>query len=152
MSRVVRMAVSLVALGAGAAVVALPGGCGRQAPPASATVRGQVLFQGQPLSGGLVVFSPDPDRGGIGKPARGELDANGEFQLKLGDASAIPPGWYRVAIAPPATTLPAIGEANRLNRLAFPPALTRPDKSGLVREVRPATENVFTFAVEVADR
>src|SRR5205814_8630199 len=92
MSRFVRLLVPVVALGVGAAVVALPGGCSRKPLPGAATVRGKVTFQGQPLSGGLVVFSPDPDRGGGGKPARGELAADGTFQLKLGDEPTIPAG------------------------------------------------------------
>src|SRR5581483_11537658 len=112
-------------------------------PPGAATVRGRVTFQGQPVAGGLVVFSPDPDRGGGGKPARGDLGPDGTFQLKLGDDTAIPPGWYRVAIAPaPAVAYP--------DWPAFPPQLARPDKSGLVRQVQAGQENVFDFAVEVS--
>jgi hypothetical protein len=148
MARLLRVVISLVALGAGAVIAAIPGGCSRPSPPIPATVRGQVTFQGQPLAGGLIVFSPDPDRGCSGRPARGELDSNGAFQLKLGDDPAIPPGWYRVAIAPPAL-MPMISYPNQPR---FPPQLARPDQSGLIREVRAATENVFSFAVEIADR
>lgn len=140
MSWLTRLVVSVVALGVGAAVVALPGGCSRKTPTGEATVRGSVTFQGQPVAGGLVVFSPDPDRGGDGKPCRGELGPDGRFQLKLGEVTTIPAGWYRVAIAP------APGSADYLT---FPPQLARPDKSGLIREVQPGRENVFDFAVEV---
>src|SRR5262245_26561306 len=146
MSKLVRLLVPVVALGAGAAVVAIPGGCSRKPPPAPGTVRGKVTFQGQPVAGGLVVFSPDPDRGGEGKPARGELEPDGTFQLKLGGEPTIPPGWYRVAIAPAAAAYPASAYPARP---AFPPQLARPDKSGLVRQVQPGQENVFDFAVEV---
>src|SRR5262245_23845942 len=114
MSGFVRLLVPVVALGVGAAVVALPGGCSRKPPPAPATVAGKVTFQGQPLSGGLVVFSPDPDRGGNGKPARGEIAADGTYQLKLGDDSMIPAGWYRVAVAPAPTAYPASAYPARL--------------------------------------
>ena len=106
MSRFVRLLVPVVALGVGAAVVALPGGCSRKPLPGAATVRGKVTFQGQPLSGGLVVFSPDPDRGGSGKPARGEIGPDGRYELRLGGDPAVPPGWYRVAIAASPTSAP----------------------------------------------
>jgi hypothetical protein len=143
-----RLLVPVAALGIGAAAVALHGGCSRKTPPGPATVRGRVTFQGQPLAGGLIVFSPDPDRGGKGKPARGDLEPDGTFQLKLGGDPAILPGWYRVAIAP----APAVPPSSLLNRPAFPPELARPDKSNLLREVKPGQENVFEFAVEVTDR
>ena len=144
MSTFWRLLVPAAALGVGAALVALHGGCSRKPAAGPATVRGRVTFQGRPLAGGLVVFSPDPDRGGSGKPARGDLDPDGAFRLKLGGDPAIPPGWYRVAVAPaPAYPTSALGGP------AFPRDLARPDKSGLVREVKPGEENVFEFAVEV---
>ena len=139
MSTLVRLLVPLAALGVCTALVCLPGGCSRKNAPAAVTVRGKVTFQGQPLAGGLIVFSPDPDRGGSGKPIRGDLEADGSFQLKFADDSAIPPGWYRVAIAP----------GSLLDQSHFPPQLARPDKSGLVREVKAGQENVFEFVVEV---
>lgn len=142
----VRVLVPLVALAGGAAVVAIPGGCSRKSPPAAATVRGHVTFQGEPLMSGLVVFSPDPDRGGSGKPARGDLAPDGSFQLKLGDDTTIPPGWYRVAIASGPASFP---HSAYPDRPTFPPQLARPDRSGLVREVQAGQENVFNFAVEV---
>ena len=47
-------------------------GCDRGAPPLTA-VRGQVFYQGRPLSQGLVVFTPDADRGAIGPSAKGDI-------------------------------------------------------------------------------
>src|SRR5262245_10125081 len=130
MRTVFRLLIPFVSLAVGAAVVALPGGCSSSSGPGPATVRGRVTFQGQPVAGGLVVFSPDPDRGGTGKPARAETAPDGTFQLHLADSPTIPPGWYRVAIAaPPVSALPDSG------RPIFPPQLARPDRSGLVREV-----------------
>jgi len=139
MSTLVRWLVPVAALGIGAMLVSLPGGCSRKGTPDPATVRGKVTFQGQPLAGGLIVFSPDPDRGGSGKPIRGDLDADGTFQLKCVGDTTIPPGWYRVAIA----------SASLLSRPSFPSHLARPDRSELVREVKAGQENVFEFAVEV---
>src|SRR4051812_44177002 len=99
MSILVRLVVPVAALGVGAAVVALPGGGSRKPAQTPTVVRGAVTFQGRPLAGGLVVFSPDPDRGGSGKPARGEIGPDGRYELRLGGDPAVPPGWYRVAIA-----------------------------------------------------
>jgi len=139
MRMLVRSVVPVLALAVGAAVVAVPGGCRRSEPPGAATATGSVTFQGQPVTGGLVIFSPDPDRGGSGKPVRGELGPDGRFRLAREGSDAIPPGWYRVAIV----ALPS-GAAG------FPPRLARPDLSGIVREVRADRENVFDFAVEVS--
>jgi hypothetical protein len=132
-----RVLVPVVALAAGAVAVALHGGCGSSAGPAPAAVRGKVTFQGRPLSGGLVVFTPDRDRGTTGKPIRGEIGPDGTFRLERDGSDHIPPGWYRVAIA------------SAPGRPAFPPQLRRPDTSGLLREVRPGKEHSFEFCVEV---
>lgn len=145
MPRLARLFVPVAALAAGALLVALPGGCKRSGSPAPATVRGAVTFQGRPLAGGMIVFSPDPERGGSGKPARGDLGPDGRFELRLAGSSTIPAGWYRVAISPPAS---AITEP-QLSAVAFPRQLARPDLSGLSREVKPGQDNVFEFAVEV---
>jgi hypothetical protein len=141
MPTILRLLVPVVTLGVGVALLALPVGCRRPTPPGNVTVRGTITFEGQPLTGGLVVFSPDPDRGGTGKPIRGDVEADGTFQLKPGGETAIAPGWYRVAIAPATTDPPT-----------FPRQLARPDQSGLIREVKPGQENVFLFAVEVSSK
>ena len=134
-----KLMVPFASLAAGVAVVSLHGGCGSSSPPTPNAVRGRVTFQGQPVGGGLVVFTPDPDRGSTGKPARGETGPDGTFQLRHGDGTAIPPGWYRVSIAADASPgLPP-----------FPAKLARPDLSKLIREVAAGKENVFEFAVEV---
>lgn len=143
MKWLLRVFVPAVALAAGFGVVSLTGGCGSKAPPGPATVRGKVTFNGQPVAGGLVLFTPDPHRGGRGKPARGETGPDGAFSLRLDAATHIPAGWYRVSILPaPAVPDPASEAA------PFPPKLARPDQSGLEREVKPGQEHVFEFAVE----
>src|SRR5262245_4220758 len=141
MSGFVRLLVPIVALGCGVALVGLPGGCSRKTAAGPATVRGKVIYQGEPLAGGLIVFTADPDRGNGGKPIRGDLDANGSFQLKIGDDTAIPAGWYRVSFAR--------SPATYYKRPQFPSELSRPDKSGQVREVKAGQENLFEFTIEV---
>jgi hypothetical protein len=121
-------------------------GCQRLAPTGT-TVTGFVAFQGQPLAGGRVVFSPDPERGGHGKPISAETGPDGRFQLTIGADPTIPPGWYRVAIAPD----PRLGSDSKLERMVFPAQLARPDRSGLVREVQLGHENTFAFIIEAAE-
>ncbi len=133
-------------LGFLALVAGLPTGCGSAAPPAAATVRGLVTFQGQPLVGGVVVFAPDRDRGTLGKTAAATIAQDGSFHLTADGATPIPPGWYRVAIADRPGSLPDSDGYPR-----FPNALRRPDRSGLEREVVVGRDNVFVFQIEVAD-
>jgi hypothetical protein len=138
-----RLLIPIVALAAGAAAMSLSGGCGSSPPPNPATVRGKLLFNGRPVSGGLVVFTPDPERGGRGKPARAETGPDGSFLLLLDNSTHIPAGWYRVSLAPPPTLPDPISE-----RPTFPAKLARPDMSGLVREVQSGKDHVFEFVVE----
>lgn len=144
MKTLLRMVVPVVALVAGFAAMSLTGGCGSKAPePGPATVRGRVTFNGRPVAGGLVVFTPDPQRGGHGRPARAETGTDGGFVLHLDASHQIPAGWYRVSIAPP----PAVPDPTSVSP-PFPAKLARPDLSGLEREVQAGKEHVFEFAVE----
>jgi hypothetical protein len=126
----------------GVVAALLAAGCHREAPPGQTTVRGHVSFQGGPLAGGRVVFAPDRERGGAGKPISAEIAGDGRFHLGTGEGPAIPSGWYRVAIAPS----PQV----QSQATSFPPSLARPDRSGLIREVRPGQDNVFDFLIETA--
>src|SRR5712671_6744239 len=122
MGSLVRLLVPVVALAAGIAAVALHLGCNGSSPPVGpSTVRGRVTFQGQPVAGGMVIFTPDRDRGASGKPLRCDTGPDGIFELRCEGTSTIPPGWYRVAIAPPPND-PYAGS----NKSLFPPQLRRP--------------------------
>lgn len=130
-----RILVPLLALAAGAVAVSVHLGCNRHSEPAGPTaVKGRVSFQGEAVPGAMVVFAPDRERGASGKPIRAETGPDGVFELK-----EPLPGWYRVAIAPPAES----------NWAHFPPQLRRPDTSTVSREVVAGKENLFEFAVEV---
>jgi hypothetical protein len=130
------------------AAFALQAGCHRTTSTGDATVHGLVTFQGQPVAGGLVVFSPDRERGEAGKPISAEISPDGKFQLKIGGSAAIPPGWYRVAIAPAPNATTILASVSS----AFPPQLARPDKSGLIRQVKPGQENLFEFIIEASNQ
>ena len=142
-----RRPIGLLTLLAGLALL----GCGKSESRDVATVRGRVFVQGRPLAGGLIVFSPHPERGLAGKSATAEIDGNGEYKLRMDGQPYVAGGWYRVAIAEPAnwsTVVP--GTAPRLSAVSgFPEALRRPDKSGLEREVVTGRENEFEFHIEV---
>jgi hypothetical protein len=143
MRKVGQFLVAAVAL-AGGATAASVGGCSRPEPAAPATVRGTVTFQGRPLAGGLVVFAPDREKGNPGRPVSATVAADGTYRLTVDGTTAVAPGWYRVAIAdPPEWYVQETG----LPR--FPPALRRPDRAGLNRQVVPGQENVFDFLIEV---
>ena len=140
MRALVRMMSPIVAVVAGLGAVSLHLGCNGPASPAGpATVRGRVNFQGQPVAGAMVVFSPDRDRGASGKPIRCETGPDGLYELRFEGSHAIPPGWYRVAIAPPTTSSLA----------HFPPQLRRPDTSTIVREVVAGKAHAFELTIEI---
>jgi hypothetical protein len=117
-------------------------GCQRADKAGATTVRGLVTFEGYPLAGGMIVFTPDPERGGSGKPLPAEIAADGRFQLAPAADSEIAPGWYRVAVAAPPPVSPPWSVS-----AVFPTQLARPDQSGLMREVKRGQENVFEFVV-----
>ncbi len=95
-------------------------GCGRD--DKLTPVHGHVYYHGKPLAGGTIAFTPDPERGGHGPLAYGEIDAEGRYSLHTGDAAGAVPGWHRVTIAPAAVDLPRkYGD---------------PEQSGLLREVK----------------
>lgn len=131
-----------LALAAGAGAVALHSGCsGTPAPAAPTIVRGRVSFQGQPVPGAMVVFTPDRDRGSSGKPIRAETGPDGVFELPSPPNAPVPSGWYRVTIAPPASTTGAWE--------LVPSQLRRPDTSTIVREVATGKEHFFELAIDV---
>jgi hypothetical protein len=121
------------------AVVALlmagPWGCSRPAPVPS-PVEGTVTFLGRPLSGGLVVFTPDIERGSAGWPVVADVSSDGRYAL-----ASLPPGWYRVSLSDPPTGNAADG---------FPAELRRPDRSGLCRQILPGRAHRIDFHIDAA--
>ena len=101
-------------------------GCGRS-QPTLAPVQGQVFYNGQPLAGGTIVFTPDPERGGRGPQAWAEVAADGRFTLYTGRKKGAVVGWHRVTIAPLRRAAPAI---------VLPTRYRDPELSGQRVEVR----------------
>jgi hypothetical protein len=118
-------------------------------PPPLAPVNGHVKYQGQPLSGGTIVFTPDPARGSRGPIALGKIDAQGKFTLYTKSDPGAVAGWHRVTIV--AMDEPSNNEvANSLTppRLRLPPKYQSPDTSGLYREVKISEPNIIDFELD----
>lgn len=129
------------------------GGCQPETPPV-AVVRGKVTYQGAPVPTGLIVFVPDPTRGGAGPMARGDIQPDGSYRLRLwegegpGRDGAVV-GWHRItlhAVEPPRGT--AESGPGIAPRSYLPARYRDPELSGLVREVRPGVENVLDFDLD----
>ena len=125
-------------------------GCGGSADPASlARVDGQVIYQGQPLTCGTIVFVPDPMRGNHGPLASATIQRDGSFVLSTGDASGAVPGWHRVTIVA-LEEKPAVepGRSFAVPRSLLPDKYSDPDLSGLSWEVKPGQENHVQFSLD----
>jgi hypothetical protein len=116
--------------------VVLLAGCGRSAP-VLAPVRGQVFYRGQPLTGGTIVFTPDPQRGGHGPQAWAEVRADGHYTLQTGGKKGAVPGWHRVTLAPP-----------RPDAAALPTRYRDPERSGQRVEVKADRANVCNLHLD----
>jgi hypothetical protein len=78
-------------------VLGLVAGCGGSSELAA--VQGHVRYRGQPLTGGVIIFVPDIERGGRGPLAIAELGAEGQFELRTEGKPGCRPGWHRVTVA-----------------------------------------------------
>lgn len=131
----------IVAILATLALGALVGGLvwwGRAAA-GDVTVRGRVTVDGEPLSGGLVIFYPDAAQGNHSPvEPRGRTDRQGGYLLQAEGQKGIAPGWYRVVVVPWQADP---GEKNVTptpkNPTRFERRYEKPDTSGLVVLVSP---------------
>ena len=73
-------------------------GC-RPAGEQLAPVKGKVLYRGQPLQGGTIVFIPDSSRGTHGNLAVADIQPDGTFTLKTDDVFGAVPGHHRVTVS-----------------------------------------------------
>lgn len=126
---------------------ALPG-CGSNPPPL-APVTGTVTYQGQPVRGGTIVFTPDPSRGTRGPIALGKIDTEGKFTLYTKNDPGAVAGWHQVtvvAVDEPATNLAAVSV--NPPRMLLPQRYQSPNTSGLVREVKISEPNIIDFELD----
>jgi hypothetical protein len=121
-------------------------GCGDKAKP-DVVVHGQVLYRGEPVAGGMIVFAPNPERGSDGPVLIATLQDDGSFALTGPDGKPVPAGWYRIAVAPRAGTVDAPTPDRPYPGL--PARYRNPALSGLEREIKPGVETMI--ALDLAD-
>ena len=118
--------------------------------PTTAPVQGKVLFGGEPLQFGSVMFQPVAG----GQPARGEIQSDGTFILSTlseGDGALI--GKHRVRVMCNSVQSPQHSgeyDANAMNigALLIPRKYTQLSSSGLSAEVLPSGNGTFEFRLE----
>jgi hypothetical protein len=120
-------------------------GCAEKARP-EVVVRGQVLYRGDPLAGGLIVFAPNPERGSDGPVLSAMVQDDGTFALAGPDGKPVPAGWYRIAVAPKAGTVDTPTPERPYP--GVPAKYRNPALSGLEREVKPGAETVIALDLD----
>jgi hypothetical protein len=115
------------------AVLASAGGCKRN--PRVVPVKGKVLYNGQPLPFGSVMFQPDK-----GQPAVGDLASDGSFTLSsYGPNDGAVPGKHSVSVSCYEGQRPGKASGgDSLGKLMIPLKYTRFGSSGLTAEVKDA--------------
>lgn len=115
-------------------------GCSKGHPPV-APVSGRVLYRGQPLAFGGIMFQPE-----AGWPARGIIEPDGSFKLStygLHDGAVL--GTHRVRITCFESQRPGATSSNveaPVGKPLIPAKYANIDTSGLVVEVRDSNEPV----------
>ncbi len=133
----------LCALTAGV-LVALAG-C-QERPPALTPVCGHVYYQGRPLSQGMIVFTPDVQRGGSGPSATGDIQSDGAYTLTTDGQPGAVLGWHRVTLA--ALAAEPAGPGATYPRSLLPARYADPELSGQRQEIKSGKENIIDFRLE----
>jgi len=120
-------------------------GCDRSSP-GDTVVRGQILYRGDPVSGGLIVLVPNPDRGSTGPLLTATLNDDGSFAVMAPEGKVPAPGWYRIAVAPRAGTVNS-PTADRPYP-GIPARYRNPALSGIEREVKAGTDNLICIDLD----
>lgn len=122
------------------------GGCG-SSPPALAPVQGVVSYRGTPLTGGMIVFTPDESRGTHGPLAHAIIQPDGSYSLRTGEESGAVPGWHRITVV--AVETPGEPAPRWLPRRSLLPEKYRdPDLSGLCQEVKANQVNIINLDLQ----
>ena len=138
----------------GLAVVLAAGvaGCGRSDAPELAPAGGKVTYNGEPLEGANVVYTPDAG----GPAAYGVTGADGEFTLTTRGEPGAMVGSGKVVISayqqldePKEEHELTAADLEKMSQSRIPEKYGRPETSGLTATVEADQENRFTF--ELAD-
>ncbi len=111
--------------------------CGCTQTPSVVPVSGKVLYNGEPLPFGIVMFQPEK-----GQAAQGEIQPDGSFQLSTyGPNDGAVPGRHKVSVRCFSTQKAGAdgGDAGAPGRLLIPQQYTRFGMSGLSAEVKPGS-------------
>ena len=114
-------------------------GCSGQ-KPTLAPVRGRVYFHDAPVTGGVIVFTPDLEHGNRGPQACGRIGADGAYVLSTGADFGAIPGWHRVTFKATA--------GNGATESLLPPRYSDPDQSDQAREVKADISNNIDFHLQ----
>ncbi|MBV9125948.1 MAG: carboxypeptidase regulatory-like domain-containing protein [Planctomycetes bacterium] len=126
----------------------LAAGCNR-GKPVLGPAQGKVFFQGFPVAGATVVFTPDPGHGGTGPMLQAETQADGSFVLKTDGVPGALPGWYRVTVmALEPVPLGLDGQPIGIPRSRLPDKYRDPELSGLTCEIQAGVQNGWNFNLE----
>jgi hypothetical protein len=97
-------------------------------------VEGKVLVDGQPLTLGTVILTPDKTKGNesLHEP-RGKINAEGVYRASIAKGrEGVPPGWYKVSISAQRMKDP---KDSYSYESVIPKRYAVPEKSGLSLEV-----------------
>ena len=81
--------------------VCLSLGCKPAGPPV-ATVKGKITLEGKPVTAGIVIYQ----NAETGFSTTGDIDAQGNYEMRTHEAAGIPPGKYKVGFKPAAPYAP----------------------------------------------
>lgn len=109
-------------------------GCGRDGGKL-APVQGRVFHRGQPVAGGMIVFTPDPERGGTGLQSWARIGDDGTFYLQTEGKPGATLGWHRITVS--------AAQADKL-----PQKFRDPELSGQRFEVKPDRTNLCDLSLE----
>lgn len=116
-------------------VAAAMAGCNQT--PAVVPVSGKVLYNGEPLPCGFVMFQPEQ-----GQAAQGEIQPDGSFQLSTyGPNDGAVPGHHKVSVRSFSNQKAGAdgGDAGAPGRLLIPQQYTRFGMSGLSADITPGS-------------
>jgi hypothetical protein len=118
-------------------------------------VRGQVLLNGKPLPGVVVIFHPTEEWGPEEGRPRGETDAEGRFVVSTyGAGDGAPAGAYKVAVLElradegESATQADLIRPSTARRDRPPTVYTNPDTSGLRATVAPGPNELDPFRLK----
>jgi hypothetical protein len=118
------------------------------------TVRGKVLYKGEPIKGAVVAFHPKNDDSAAAFRPTGFTDENGVFTLSTQKDSGAPAGEYRVTVIWLDEPAEPVGSAVSLSQ-GIPDRPDRlkgryadPAKSGLTAVIRSGANELEPFKLE----